>query len=247
MTSIDDYFDRQEEKRQKERTLPINEMDDITPIYDTDGLPFEEEGVFNDISGMTAPPSTATIEKFLGTAFFPYDKLLETFGEYSIKTALQGGSNYEEALEDLIREQWGESYNKPFKFRKQPRSSKNRDRQAFQIAQALRRFYEAHQQSIDRRELKKKVQENDTPMPIQLAFKIFALEEIFDSETRNKDWFKGYLPFKTYEVIRKQAETALDKAGREYKEKTGQDPKYAEQQILRDEIELLRKGKFRTY
>lgn len=63
MTSIDDYFNRQEEKRQKERTLPINEMDDIIPIYDTDGLPFEKDGAFSDVEGMTAPPSEATIRK----------------------------------------------------------------------------------------------------------------------------------------------------------------------------------------
>ena len=45
--NLEDWLDREEEKRQLgERTLPINEMDDILPIYDTDGLPFEEYGVF---------------------------------------------------------------------------------------------------------------------------------------------------------------------------------------------------------
>lgn len=66
MLNLEDWLNREEEKRElEERTLPINEMDDIIPIYDTDGMPFEEDGVFNDVDGMTAPPSEATIRKSL--------------------------------------------------------------------------------------------------------------------------------------------------------------------------------------
>lgn len=64
MANLEEWLDREAEKRELgERTLPINEMDDILPIYDTDGLPFEEDLALSNVEGMTAPPSVATLLK----------------------------------------------------------------------------------------------------------------------------------------------------------------------------------------
>lgn len=62
--NLEDWLDREAEKREiGERTLPINEMDDIIPIYDTDDLPFEKSCALSNVEGMTAPPSVATLLK----------------------------------------------------------------------------------------------------------------------------------------------------------------------------------------
>lgn len=102
--NLEDWLDREEEKRELgERTLPINEMDDILPIYDTDGLPFEEDLVFNDVEGMTASPSEATIEKALGIKPSRYAGMpLLTVSEGTLRMSLlteDGGvHNYEDVL-----------------------------------------------------------------------------------------------------------------------------------------------------
>lgn len=104
MTKLEEWLDRQEEKRHKERDLPINEMDDITPIYDTDGMPFEEEGVLNDVSGMTAPPSEATIEKALGIKPSRYAGMPPlTVGEGSLKDMLYDVVDYHEVMINRCR------------------------------------------------------------------------------------------------------------------------------------------------
>lgn len=104
LSKLDEWFDYQEEKRQKERDLPINEMDDTTPIYDTDGMPFEEDCVFNDVSGMTAPPSEATIEKALGIKPSRYAGMPPlTVSEGTLKDMLYGVTDYHEAMINRCR------------------------------------------------------------------------------------------------------------------------------------------------
>ena len=62
--NLEDWLNREEEKRiLGERNLPINEMDNITPIYDTDDLPFEKDLALSNVEGMTAKPSIATLLK----------------------------------------------------------------------------------------------------------------------------------------------------------------------------------------
>ncbi len=64
LTKLEDWLDYEAKKReQDENYFPMNEMDDITPIYDSDDLSFEKDLALSNVEGMTASPSVATLLK----------------------------------------------------------------------------------------------------------------------------------------------------------------------------------------
>lgn len=234
--NLEDWLDREEEKKQLgERTLPINEMDDILPIYDTDGLPFEEEGVFNDVDGMTASPSEATIEKALGIKPSRYAGMPPlTISEGTLKDALYGVTDYHEAMMDniaMMRE--GEPV---WSFRDRPKSQKTIHIQSFKYVQQLREFYGINKKDVyERRILKAKITESIKDLPTKLAIRFFALGEI------DKEWFKGYLHPKTYDIIKGRAEKSLKLADIKYRN-TGNDPEPVRKKAIEYEVKTLWSG-----
>ncbi len=205
------------------------------------------------VQGSVATPSEATKNKFYSQGrerfskkedglhvlgvFFPL-----TVGEDTLKDALYDVTDYHEAMMNNILEQ---KYSKEqseeniFTFRNQPISQKRRHVQAFQYTQQLRDFYKIDEEDdYDRRELKAIILKNKKPLPVKLAAKVFALEEVY------KQWFQGYLPYRTYEAIKQQAEQSLYLADKRYKEDTGKDPIPIRKRLLEQTIEDLKKGKF---
>ena len=240
LSKTEEWLDYQEEKRHKERDLPINEIDGIIPIYDTDGMPFEE-GAFNDVSGMTAPPSRTTIKKSLtrlgrGEKRQKYAGMPPlTVGEGTLRAALYGVTDYHEAMmENILREQ--DFKGKTFKFTDKPKSPRKKHVQAFEYVQEIRDFYSLEEDVYEKRNLKEVVMYDKRHLPTKLALRLFALEEI------DKNWFQGYLPFKTYEALKEQAKESLDAVDRVYKETTGKDPLPMRKKALEQEVNALWTG-----
>lgn len=149
---------------------------------------------------------------------------------------------------DKLREMYKEL--KPgypiFTFRKEPYSEHMLDKQAFFITQLLRTIYGLYKNILNKEDLTNtvKTKTNEKILPLDLASKILALEEC-----DKKNWFEGYFPPETYEIIIEHCKKSFNAADEIYRKKYREEPRLKEikQEILRSEFELLKKGKFRIY